>query len=422
MKNELTEACKRLKSEGMILASDILVMPKVGQEDIIYFFVILVLGGITYYLIKHLAYKQKLQSSSKGFSQSEALIRRLTPAESKVIKLFVSRLKPELREKLLLTGNWLLVKQELYHFLISSKKLQPEIAVRIFDKIYLKKPLPHEFTEKDIIIGEIAALILPGGEELVRIVRKTDQDILLSAVQSDLGTGVKKISTKLYLYRPHQGGFYLPGEIIGILNDAIIFHITGKIEHAGHAHLMLTNRFPAHISSWPEIPDSSPGTNEWEDHPLLEPDPEAEEVESEIEKLQEEIQKRFYKDSKKDPKVAKLPMENITRESNRAQENQRDLRLRKNIHFDCDATKLSDRGIVFELPEGMEPDFWKRSEFWMIRFHSPRGREMNIRGKILLSSERGSRFLFRFMDLDEGTRLQIYNEIKDRGGVREVLN
>ncbi len=394
--------------------ADILIWPTVGASDFIWLIVFVLFMGFTYFIINLFFRKQKSLNESKGFAYAEIIGRGFSPDESKILKKFIDQLSDEKKETLSATRNWKFLRKDIYQYLLDSST-DPNLSVRIFDRLFLNYRLDHSFHVGDIIPGELAALITEHGEELTRVVKATPEDLLLSSPKSLIPPMTRNLTAKVYIFRPREGGFYISGIVIGAMNDAILFHIEGKPQHAGHAHLMIQERFPVEVLNWPRISEET--FLEDEEKRRLETILENEDskVKEDLNSLEYEIRKRFGKpgfEQKKNSQEQAGKLDMPKAEPEKA----------KNINFFCIATKLSDRGLLFELPEDINPDFWKRSELWELKFKVPKGRNVETKAKIFPSSGSKTHFIARFIDMDESLRIAIYEDIKAQGGNREVLN
>lgn len=396
----------------MVLA-DIMIWPTVGETDFAWLVFFVLFMFFAFFIINHLFRKQKADRASHGFAYSEVIGRNFSPDEAKILKKFIDHIPKESREVLGATRNWKFLRKDLHDFLLNQPKVTPELAVRIFDRLFVDSQVDHSFHVQDLQVGEVAALLTDRGEELTRIAKNTDEDLLLSSPKSLLDVNVKNHSAKLYVFRPKQGGFYIPGIVIGCMKDAILFHINGKPEHAGHAHLMLQEKFQVEINNWPRLQDDQ--EEDISDFVHISRNEEVE-VEEDLKSLEAEIRKRFAVK----PTQAQAQKKKLEEKKQKAK-NLEKIRKNQNIEFFCLAVKLSDRGFLFELPEGEEPEFWKRSEIWQAKFQMPGGRYIDTKGKILPTEKTGSRLIFKFIDMEESLRIQIYEDIKKFGGEREVL-
>jgi hypothetical protein len=391
----------------MVLAADILIWPTVGDSDYAWlvFFIIFMVAAIL--LINKLFARQRFEKKSQGFAINEIIGKGYNPDEAKILKRFVDLLSETERRTLVETRNWKFLKKRVYEYLLNLNGIRPETAVRIYKRLYVESGQDHSFHVGDLVVGEIVALLTSHGEELTRIMKSSQEDLLLSSPKSLIPDGTKNIGAKIYVFRPRQGGFYIEGEIVGVINQAILFHITGKPVSAGHAHLMIQEKFLVNISSWPKI--SSKSQMESELFEELQKNQDGE-IEDEMQILEEEIRKRFS--NKPKPKEEEIkPF---------IPEPKKDEIL--NIDFSCIADRLSDRGLIFELPEELDREFWKKSELWEANFQMPGGRYIATKGKIMPSTNSKSRYLMRFIDMEESERIQIYEDIKRFGGEREALS
>lgn len=390
----------------MLLAADILIWPTVESSDYAWlvFFVFFMLAAIL--LINKLFTRQRFEKKSQGFAINEIIGKGYNPDEAKILKRFVDQLDVTERKTLVETRNWKFLKKRVYNYLLNFEGIRPETAVRIYERLFVESDQEHSFHIGDLVVGEIVALLTSHGEELTRVMKNSEEDLLLSSPKSLIPNGSKNIGAKIYLFRSRQGGFYVDGEIIGIIDKAILFHITGKPVSAGHAHLMIQEKFQLQISNWPTIPSR----DEIDPNVLEEVQKnEVSEVEDEIRVLEEEIRKRFSNKSKTyEPEIRPSSSKTKVNEI-------------LNFDFHCTADRISDRGLIFELPEDMDRDFWKKSEVWEAKFQMPGGRYITTKGKIMPSTNSKSRYLMKFIDMEESERIQIYEDIKRFGGEREAL-
>ncbi len=85
------------------------------------------------------------------------------------------------------------------------------------------------------------------------------------------------------------------------------------------------------------------------------------------------------------------------------------------------AERLSDRGILFTFPAGISSEIWKHQDLWEVSFSFEKGPTFHIRAKMMPTKQKSDLYLLRFVDADEAVRKSLYEEIRKRGGVREVL-
>lgn len=408
----------------MILFSEILIWPKPEPSDYVWLFFFFLLVGLSYFAIQHLFKKQKKSIEADSFILSELIGRGFQPEEANVLKNFYQWLNEEKKQILAETRNWKFLKKELYDYLIESK-VHPNLAIQIYKKLFTQGfPKSKEFNISDIEQGELIALITEYGEEIVRVAKTNDKDFLLSARKPFLPTSIRNIPAKIYVYKVPLGGYYIKGTVIGALEDAILFHAESAPEHIGHAHLMLEEKFEVQIENWPkkdiliEKTEKEPETTS-EVHAKIHnlTENEDKKLEEEIMSLEEEIRRRFSK-PKPDSKIE------VKKEQHSHTSPNLDKKIAEvqNIEFVCQGLKISDRGLVFELPEGINPNFWKNSELWKLNFQLPKGKFIETKAKILPSSKYRSRYIAKFIDMSDSLRLEIYDHIKNFGGEREVLN
>jgi hypothetical protein len=395
-----------------MLLSDILVMPKPSESDFFWFLFFATLMVVSYFVINLLYKKQKYSSKNNVFSYAFIIGRGFSKEESGHIQKFIEKLSDQERNILLETKNWKLLRKQLNNFLLNHKSIKPDIAVQIFDKLMLDKVPKEPFTIHSIQVGEIVAIITEYGEQLVRVMKTADQDLLLAAQKLQLPENSKNILGKIYLYRNNEGGFFIPGEIIGTFENAVLFHIIGEPVSAGHAHLMLNVKFQLELSNWPKFQEK----DENEFHKMIEHD--HSDIHDQMSSIELEIKKRFNNLKNDQPNLQGLKKE--------LKETKKNYHLKddnkQNVSYVFIGTKLSDRGVIFEIKDDVDPNFWRISELWEIRFQIPGGIDVKTIGKIMPSKTNRTRFLIKFIEMSETERTAIYEDIKRLGGSRELLN
>lgn len=84
--------------------------------------------------------------------------------------------------------------------------------------------------------------------------------------------------------------------------------------------------------------------------------------------------------------------------------------------------RLSDRGILFTFPVEISPEIWKQQDLWEVSFGFDNGPMFHIRAKMMPTKQKSDLYLLRYVDADETVRKTLYEEIRKRGGIREVLS
>lgn len=395
-----------------MLLADILVMPKPSESDFFWFLFFTCIMVVSYFLINALFKKQKYSTKRDVFSYAFIIGRGFTKEESSHLQKFIESLSDEERNILLETKNWKLLRKQLNSYLMNHNSIKPDVAVQIFDKLMLDKVPKEPFTIHSIQVGEIVALITEHGEQLVRVMKTADEDLLLSAQKLSIPEKAKNFQGKIYLFRNNEGGFYIPGEILGTFDRAILFHIIGAPISAGYSHLMLSTKFQLELSNWPKILEQEePSFDKMIEHDHTS-------IHEEMDSIEFEIKKRFDKIKSIPPNLDGLKKEIDSK--GKATSNKTNKKT--NVSYIFIGTKLSDRGVIFETKDDMDPNFWRASELWEIRFQIPNGIEVKSIGKIMPSNTNRSKFLLKFIEMSEEQRTAIYEDIKRLGGSRELLN
>lgn len=367
-------------------------------HNVYFFYLFLILLGAFLYarVMNYAQKKQKNVFSHWNEFQKFAQVRKCNQSEINILKAFYDTLDSETAELYLLPENRGKLKNALYKYFLNSPATPSEREVDLFDKLFRSsQEFKKEITSlEDIAVGEICALEAEGREELTYVLQKTSEDLLLStkALSKDLLVPGKE--AKLYVFRPSSGGYLLPGHIIKTHEKGIIFRFKGEIERKGEAHLMLLAKYSLIISPWPRK-ENEPETIDLDKNKLL--------LSEENLDRQFELLKRISKEqsSGKEDRF-KLP------ESARS--------------FTALSERISDRGLTFEFPTSVSQEVWKFQDLWEVHFTFPDGPTIDVRGKMFPVKQKSDLFLIRYVDADETLRKTIYEEIKKRGGQREILS
>ncbi|WCL48694.1 hypothetical protein [Leptospira sp. GIMC2001] len=395
----------------MVYIADIMVWPTVGVDSFVWLFVFIIMMLSVFAVMNYFFKKQRTKIDAHGILRASIIGRSFSKIESHYLGKFLDTLEDSEKERLVQDQDWKFVRRRLFDFLMEFDGIKPDVAVRIYDRLYRDASTNQEFHIDNLDAGEVCALITEAGEELTRVMKSTSENVLLSSPKTKLPTGKIEIPAKLYVFRIKEGGYYIPGLLVGNLNQAIIFQVTGRPESAGHAHLMLDQKFQIEISNWPQLKESGDLEKEIIDNIIKNQDLD---IQEELFSLEAEIRKRFeVKPKRKDPQT------HVTnKDTNKQDENL----VSKNTKFFTIADKLSDRGLTFEISENIDSDFWKISELWEVEWHMATGRLIKTRGKIFPLPQVKRRYLLKFVDMDESDRLSLYEDIKSLGGKRESLN
>ncbi|MBM9590073.1 hypothetical protein JWG41_06430 [Leptospira sp. 201903075] len=366
--------------------------------DIIYLFYIFLMGVAAFIYVKVMNYLQNKQSSVTNHwveFQRYAAARKCTQLELNILHSFYDHLNEDEQEFYLLPENRNKLKNALYRYFLKSNGNTTEKEVELFDKLFrsgveFKKEI---LSLNDLSVGEVAALEADGREELTYVMQKTADELLLSikGISKDLQVPGKE--AKLYVFRPSSGGYLLEGTILRTNESGAIFHFNGRIERKGESHLMLMDKVSITVSPWPP-PDEKKQVLELDKNKLLL-------TEENIDK-QLEVLKRIAKDQKEN--------------------NQKRFEMKETpTTFITMSERLSDRGVLFTFPSGISQEIWKLQDLWEVSFSLENGPMFNIRAKMMPTKQKSDLYLLRYVDADETVRKTLYEEIRKRGGVREVL-
>jgi hypothetical protein len=340
--------------------------------------------------------KQKNVFSYWNDFQKFAHARKCNQVEINILKSFYDTLDQEMAEMYLIPENRGKLKNALYRYFLNSPSNPTEKEVDLFDKLFRSsQEFKKEITSlEDIAVGEICALEAEGREELTHVMQKTNEDLLLSAKALSKDFLVPGKEAKLYVFRPSSGGYLLPGVVTKTHEKGIIFHFKGEIEKKGEAHLMLLAKYSLVISPWPRKEDE-PMSIDLDKNKLL---------------LSEENLDRQYELLKR-----------ISKEQSSGREDR--FKLPETARsFTALSERISDRGLTFEFPSSVNSEIWKTQDLWEIHFSFPDGPSIDVRGKMFPVKQKSELYLIRYVDADEALRKIIYEEIKKRGGQREILS
>ncbi|GBF42517.1 hypothetical protein LPTSP2_18050 [Leptospira ellinghausenii] len=365
--------------------------------DTIYIFYIFLMGVAAFIYVKVMNYLQNKQTSVVNHwveFQRYAIARKCNQVELNILHSFYDHLSEEEREIYLLPENRNKLKNALYRYFLKSNANTTEKEVNLFDKLFrsgveFKKEI---LSLNDLTVGEVAALEADGREELTYVMQKTSDELLLSTKGLSKDLLVPGKEAKLYVFRPSSGGYLLDGKVIKTNESGVVFHFNGKIERKGESHLMLMDKMSITVSPWP--PPEEKKDLELDKHKLLL-------SEENIDK-QLEVLKRIAKDQKEN--------------------NEKKFEIKETAKpFITLSERLSDRGILFTFPTGISSEIWKHQDLWEVSFSFDKGPTFNIRAKMMPTKQKSDIYLLRYVDADETMRKSLYEEIRKRGGVREVL-
>jgi hypothetical protein len=368
-------------------------------HNIYFFYMFLILLGIIIYakIMNHLQQKQKNVFSFWNEYLKFAHARKCNQAEINILKGFYESLDSETADFLLQPENRGKFKNSLYRYFLNQPSNPTEKEVDLFDKLFRSS---QEYKKEiqsleDVLVGEVCALEAEGREELTYVMQKTNDDLLLSAKVLSKDFLVPGKEAKLYLFRPSSGGYLLPGIVTKTSEKGIIFHLKGEIERKGEAHLMLPVKYSLLINPWPKKDETEEDSLELDRGKLL--------LSEENLDRQYELLRRISKDQAKG-KEERFKMQETARS------------------FTALSERISDRGLTFEFPPSVSNEIWKLQDLWEVHFTFPDGPSIDVRGKMFPVKQKSDLYMIRFVDADDSLRKTIYEEIKKRGGLREILS
>ncbi|WP_411821912.1 hypothetical protein [Leptospira sp. 'Mane'] len=379
----------------MELVAQVWIFPKF---ETIYLFYLFLIGLAAFAYIRLMNFLQSRQTHVFSYwndFQKFALARKCNQMEMNILHSFYESLQPEEAEKYLHPENRGKLRNALYRYFLKTPSNPTEKEVNLFDKLFrssadLKKEIE---SLEDIPVGEVGALEADGKEELTYVMQKTNEDLLLSTKALSKGFLVLGKIANLYVFRPSSGGYLIHGVITKLNQDGIVFHFNGTIEKKGEAHLMLLAKYSLMIAPWPPK-DETKESIELDRSKLVLSE---ESIDHQLDMLRK-ISKEQHKDDE-----SKFAIPDTAKP------------------FTALSERISDRGLTFEIPPNISTDIWKVQDLWEVSFSFPDGPTFSFRGKMFPVKQKGELYLIRYVDADESTRKEVYEEIKKRGGSREIL-
>lgn len=378
-----------------LFAQVVWIFPKFETIYLFYLFLIGVAAFLYVRLMNYLQGRQKSRVNHWNELQKFALARKCSQKDISILRKFYDSLTEEERELYLLPENRNKLKNALYRFFLRNNENPTEREVEVFDKLFRSG---SEFRKEilglaDLVIGEVAALEADGKEDLTYVMQKTETELLLSAKGISPELLVPGKETKLYVFRPTSGGYLLSGKVVKANSNGLVFLYSGKIERKGESHLMLLEKVRIEISPWP--PKNQESSVELDRGKLLL-------TEENIDK-QIEILKRIASEQRKKEDSPKFHIQEEAKA------------------FSTFASRLSDRGLLFAFPPGLSSDVWKYQDLWEVSFTLGPEHTFHLHGKMMPTKQKSDEFLLKFVDSDETMRKELYQIIKELGGVRESL-
>jgi hypothetical protein len=379
----------------MDFVAQVWVFPKF--ETIYFFYIFLMLAAAFLYVrvMNYLQNKQGKVVNYWGEFHRYARARKCTQAELNILKSFYDTLTEDERELYLLPENRNKLKNALYRYFLNSNENPTEKEVNLFDKLFrsgaeFKKEI---LSLNDLTIGEVASLEADERGELTYVMQKTNEDLLLSVkgLSPDLLVPGKKV--KLYVFRPSSGGYLIGGVVTKSGKNGLIFHYDGTIERKGESHLMLVEKISLTISPWPPEDSNKQNVGLDKNKILL--------SEENLDK-QLDLLRRIAKDQKSN-NSKKFDFKETPKP------------------FVARSERLSDRGLLFLLPQSISSEVWKIQDWWEIQFKIPGGTSYSLHGKMMPIKNRQDLYLIRYVAVDEQTTKQLFEDIRNAGGIRESL-
>jgi hypothetical protein len=279
--------------------------------------------------------------------------RNLTTAQNRVVDIFFRELTDSVQSEILLSPKAFGIY--LKQYLARHPEVAPSDKVQIFDKLLLNGAEPvHIESVANLRLGELCALDVGRSSHMTTVLKIHENFVLLSSKARF--SFMPPVDAKLYAYRPHLGGFLIPGSITKINNNSLIFNHEGPIDFKGDQHLMSVISIPLKLESWP--------------HPDLE---------------------AF-----------------VTSESPTATET---------TPYSGTTERISDRAFLVTFSTPPQPKLLKSQEFWEITLDLP---EKPLVCRVKMSPYKiPENFLLRPVDLDSAERERLYNFVTKHDPQRE---
>jgi len=373
------------------------IWPEASYINLVYAILIIAVGFIGYLIVNIFFMAGK--TKERNWSVIEAFARRnkLSGKEIKILKIFFEQLPVTSQESLDFAFEKAEFKNQLHRFLLKFPDLDAEWKVRIIDKLFPRKDHLIEIKSLyDLYEGENCGLEVNDIHYLVRIVKKTQKELLLSATEWIPDAKLVNQAVKLYAYRPDIGGFLLSGTIRAIVKSGMIFTHDGKVEQKGDSHLMTVMEIPVELSSWTMKREKI--VIEKEEKPVIKKALPQEQEFIDLDEIEEN----------------KPVEENVPDEPD-----EKIIESRVDVKLDAITDRISDRALLFSISRGMPSELWKH-EVWELKMVLPGDREFKCRGNIIKTSS-SNKYIFKYIDATGEMQKNLFQMIKENNPVRERL-
>lgn len=298
--------------------------------------------------------------------------REIVGKELRPLKSFFLTLTDKQREEI--PGNKKLFRDLFLPFIENYSGISEVEKVKYIEKLVPEVPTPISIeVPQDLYLGESVALEFAGENYLGFVVKVKDNYGLFSLPKYHPSPKHLGLPVVVHAYRQGHGTYALDGVIQKTFADGFAVIFSGKVLQTGNEHLMALLEWQLKFTPWPEKQTT-----------LAENPPE---------------QTASAVDSEKKEAADEIPHEILGV-----------------------SEKVSDRAMLVRFTQEFSPKALHKQEIWQMVANLPSGEDLKIRVKIFPSPQQKGKFIIRYIDIDEGTRIKLWEIIKANKPIRELIN
>ncbi|MCB1190669.1 MAG: hypothetical protein H7A23_23175 [Leptospiraceae bacterium] len=346
----------------------IMVWPSTSTGSFFFSFFLVILIVVSIVVIMLFLSKRVQKRKSWESIYQFASTHHLNNEELLVLRVFYDSLL--FPQQIDLTKNKKVFKNALIDYLQQKKGGISKEVIIFLDKLFIPSSISNRKVEEvnDLYIGEICSFEQEGEPFLCTVMEKRGDEILLSGKKITSNKIKINKPSKIYVFRPEIGGFLLEGITKEVRESSLTFKFFGETEFKGHEHLMISYKLKILLTAWPEPYYADDILNKKNTKPISE--------------------------SKKTT-VEPFILEGTT-------------------------SKVADRGVLFVVSEDASQDVITNQKLWEAELTINPNFVIRCKGKVVRSLKDNS-LLFKFIDIKDNDREELYEFIKEFGGVREEL-
>ncbi|MCS6985220.1 MAG: hypothetical protein NZM25_08885 [Leptospiraceae bacterium] len=278
--------------------------------------------------------------------------------EIRPLKAFFRTLTPEERKQI--PGNQQLFRKLFVPFINSYPGISGVEKVKYIEKLVPESPVHVEIeSPRDLYSGEAVAIEFNGKNYLAFVVQVKGNLGTFSLANFSHGQRILGQEVTVHAYRHQHGTYALEGVIQKIYPDGFSVLFSDKVRSTGDEHLMATLSWKIELIPWPEL-------------------------------------------------IA--PKEDLSPEQEKPQ------------NLEGESEKISDRAMLVSLNTNPAPEILRRQDLWELHMVFPDGEPVKFRVKLFPSPQQKGKYILRYVDINEPTRIKLWEIIKDHNPQRERIN